>query len=132
MHILSGYYQQEGGSLERGRMMIEMRDGLAYDAQTNGLLCAKTYAVAKGVTGVKVTSDRDCYTFLPDDGECERVGLATTGAGGRPAMLTDGKRKQVYLDSASIAAAVALSPTGNVSEGIRIALSATPRNPDYR
>lgn len=51
---------------------------------------------------------------------------------GRPEEMQGGKRKQVYLDSASIAAAVALSPTGNVSEGIRIALSTSPRNPDER
>ena len=95
MHILSGYYQQEGGLLERGCLIIEVRDGLAYDAKSNGLLCAKTYAVTKTVSGVKITSDRDCYTFLPDEGECERVGLAITGAGGRPALLTEIGRAHV-------------------------------------
>ncbi len=40
---------------------------------------------------------------------------------GRPAEMDGGKRVNVYLDAASLAAAAALGD-GNVSEGIRIAL----------
>lgn len=42
--------------------------------------------------------------------------------GGRPAELKDGKRVNVYLDAGSLKLAAELGG-GNVSEGIRIALS---------
>jgi hypothetical protein len=41
---------------------------------------------------------------------------------GRPSEMTDGRRVQVYLDAASLATAATLA-NGNVSEGIRLALS---------
>ncbi len=41
---------------------------------------------------------------------------------GRPSELTDGKRVNVYLDPASLAAAAKIG-NGNVSEGIRVALA---------
>lgn len=44
---------------------------------------------------------------------------------GRPVEMEGGKRVNVYLDAASLARAAELG-AGNVSEGIRIALSATP------
>ncbi|MBV0882163.1 hypothetical protein KTQ42_23080 [Noviherbaspirillum sp. L7-7A] len=47
---------------------------------------------------------------------------AGTGQVGRPAELDRGGRKNVYLDAASVARAVKLGK-GNLSEGIRIALS---------
>ena len=46
------------------------------------------------------------------------------GRGGRPAEMAGGRRVNVYLDSASLARAAELGG-GNVSEGIRRALSTT-------
>jgi hypothetical protein len=46
----------------------------------------------------------------------------STGKVGRPAELDGGGRRNVYLDAASVARAVKLGK-GNISEGIRIALS---------
>lgn len=46
---------------------------------------------------------------------------AALGIAGRPAQMQGGKRINVYLDEASLAAAAALGQ-GNVSEGIRRAL----------
>jgi hypothetical protein len=47
---------------------------------------------------------------------------AATGQVGRPAELDGGGRRNVYLDAASVVRAVKLGK-GNLSEGIRIALS---------
>lgn len=52
------------------------------------------------------------------DGRSVRAAL---GDGGRPATMTGGKRINVYLDDASLAAASNIGG-GNVSEGIRTAL----------
>lgn len=50
---------------------------------------------------------------------------AALGIIGRPAQMVDGKRVNVYLDSASIAAAKKIGD-GSVSEGIRLALANRP------
>ncbi len=50
---------------------------------------------------------------------------AALGIIGRPAQMVDGKRVNVYLDSASIAAAEKIGD-GSVSEGIRLALANRP------
>ncbi len=55
------------------------------------------------------------------DGRKVAAALGTTG---RPAEMEGGKRVNVYLDAASLAAAAALGD-GNVSEGIRKALKAS-------
>lgn len=47
---------------------------------------------------------------------------AAMGTAGRPSEMEGGKRVNVYLDAASLAAAAKLGQ-GNVSEGIRIALA---------
>lgn len=47
---------------------------------------------------------------------------AAIGTAGRPSEMEGGKRVNVYLDAASLAAAAQLG-NGNVSEGIRIALA---------
>jgi hypothetical protein len=50
-----------------------------------------------------------------------KAALGITNNAGRPETLDGGKRVNVYLDSASLAKAAELG-SGNVSEGIRIAL----------
>ena len=53
------------------------------------------------------------------DGRKVAAALGTTG---RPAEMTGGKRRNVYLDDASGAAAEKIG-NGNISEGIRLALA---------
>lgn len=48
---------------------------------------------------------------------------AALGTAGRPAEMTGGKRRNIYLDDESASIAERLG-NGNVSEGIRIALAA--------
>ena len=47
---------------------------------------------------------------------------------GRPAKMEGGRRINLYLDFASVEKATRLG-TGNISEGIRIALEQAPENP---
>ena len=53
--------------------------------------------------------------------QVEAFGPEPVRAPGRPSEMNEGKRVNVYLDAASLAAAAKLG-NGNVSEGIRLAL----------
>jgi hypothetical protein len=55
-----------------------------------------------------------------------RRNAVASNAVGRPAKMDDGKRKNVYLDAASLARAAELG-NGNISEGIRIALQGSKK-----
>lgn len=74
VHILKGHYRNESGSLEVGTLVLH-KDGSRLLDETGGIISAAEYKVAQGVVGTEIVSDRGVWEFLPDDGECERVGL---------------------------------------------------------
>lgn len=76
MKIIKGHYRQSGGSLEIGTLMVGQRaDGSFFDALEGGTLKAVAYKVTDGITGIEITSARSVFEFLPDAGECARVGI---------------------------------------------------------
>lgn len=81
-----------------------------------------------GETGALVQTEAGIYSMLNArvyralDQRKVRAALGLNNDAGRPAELSGGKRVNVYLDAASLERAAELG-NGNVSEGIRIALS---------
>lgn len=76
-HSLRGNWINEDGTFERGSIQIE-RDGDVLRCDCGGMLTAKIFAVVPGINDVNITSSHGAWAFCPDDGECERVGLAIT------------------------------------------------------
>lgn len=74
--IITGHYRQEGGSLEPGRLLVLVDQDGTVLSESGGEIKARTYQAADGVKGVELHGNTIAFDFLPDDGECERVGIA--------------------------------------------------------
>lgn len=79
MHILKGNYRNEQGLLERATLMVESANGGFRDVETGEVYKAQEYKVTD-YTSIEIISERTStdvvYTaFVPDAGECERIGM---------------------------------------------------------
>lgn len=114
----------------RNRLTIELGEKwklytklLPEGAEALGVVshAGETGALVKMATGKYVQINAGVMRSL--DGRKVNAALGSPSSTGRPDEITDGKRVNVYLDAHSLAAAKKLG-NGNVSEGIRLSLSA--------
>ncbi|TWC12498.1 MULTISPECIES: hypothetical protein [unclassified Pseudomonas] len=75
IRIMKGHYREEGGSLTPGSLtLIDMQDkGVC--AENGGEVRARRYQVTGEVEGLELYGNEIAFVFLPDEGECERVGI---------------------------------------------------------
>ena len=114
----------------RGRITVDPDGNWRLYAPTIPAGCKVLGTITKdsGESGALVQTQAGIYSMLNArvlaslDQRKVKAALGLTNDPGRPAELTDGKRVNVYLDAASLERAAQLG-NGNVSEGIRIALS---------
>ncbi|WP_220816079.1 hypothetical protein [Pseudomonas paralcaligenes] len=79
MHIIKGHYRDESGLLEAGELMVEKTENGWRHPESWARLEAARYAVARGIAGVEITSPDSLTEFLPNEGECERIGMEIAG-----------------------------------------------------
>lgn len=75
VRTIKGHYREEGGSLTPGSLtLIDMPDkGLC--AENGGTVRARRYQVTGEIEGLELYGDDIAFDFLPEEGECERVGI---------------------------------------------------------
>ncbi len=90
---IRGCYPDDGGRVGPDTKLPVERDALGVwrDAGSGSPILARRYAICDDLTGVEIVSaateaeQQDglgfAWTFWPDAGECERVGLPVAGAG---------------------------------------------------
>lgn len=83
-HILKGHFRQGDGQLESGRLRLERTANGDFLDRYQHKVSAWRYTIAGDLTGVQVESAGAVWEFLPDDGECERVGMPIQGEGDKP------------------------------------------------
>mgnify|MGYP000936596360 CR=1 FL=1 len=74
-YILMGDYETDGGLMERGRLIVHVRDGKYTDEYGAKISAAEIWVVRPKVKGIRVTCADSGWQFVPDAGECERIGL---------------------------------------------------------
>ncbi len=80
MHIVKGHFRDESGLLEPGTLLAEKHaDGWRHP-ETLARMTAREYVVCRdhaGVAtlGVEIDSPDAIWCFVPDPGECERIGM---------------------------------------------------------
>jgi hypothetical protein len=74
-HIVKGHYRQDGGYLERGTLLLEKNGAVFRDTNLGGILTASRYKVTSDIAGIEITSSLGAWEFVPDDGECDRIGM---------------------------------------------------------
>ncbi len=84
MHIIKGHYRNEDGLLEPGRLMLEKvadgwrsAEGLWRLEASKYVICRDSVGVAS--VGIEIASPDSMTNFLPDEGECERIGMVVSG-----------------------------------------------------
>lgn len=78
MKIINGHYRDASGLLEPGSLHLEEFDGQWRGAHSGHRLFARRYAVATGIRAIEITSPDALTEFVPDAGECERIGMPVT------------------------------------------------------
>lgn len=76
MRIMKGHYRTESGVLEIGTLGVEQTDGvwhLCYPSPCDPIK-AERITVCQGITAIEITG-AGAWEFLPDKGECERIGM---------------------------------------------------------
>lgn len=86
-HIIRGCHPDDGGRVGDDTMLFVEQDALGVwrDAESGSPILARRYAICDDLTGVEIVSAATeaehrrglgfAWTFWPDAGECERVGL---------------------------------------------------------
>lgn len=72
--ILKGHYRTESGALEQGKLLIT-NDGGQFGDEYGNRIDATHYKAAEGVDAIEITGPMVGWRFVPDAGECERVGM---------------------------------------------------------
>lgn len=72
VRVLKGHYREEDGSLTQGSLVLIDVPGKAICTE-EGPASRSSFKDSTGVEGVELY-DLD-FEFLPDEGECERVGI---------------------------------------------------------
>lgn len=67
---LKGHYRDESGNLNHGRLLVSVDD---FSSHTGVSLSAHEYRIAGDNLGIEIRGLGD--NFLPDEGECERIGM---------------------------------------------------------
>lgn len=75
VRVLKGHYREEGGSLTQGSLVLIDVPGKGICTEGGLQLRARRYKVATGVEGIELYGPEIGFDFLPDEGECERVGI---------------------------------------------------------
>lgn len=77
---IQGHFREEGGSLSAGRLYLRRDAGGWYDpdmqlpGQPDIYVTARQYRITADIMGIEIEGCGG-QPFLPDDGECERIGL---------------------------------------------------------
>lgn len=79
VRIIKGHYQEDGGSLAQGSLVLIDVPGKGICTEDGSQLRARCYTVA-GVECFELYGVGVGFVFLPDKGECERVGIPVDSA----------------------------------------------------
>lgn len=75
IRIIKGHYREEGGSLTPGSLTVIDMPGQGLCSENGGEVRARRYQVAGEIEGLELYGPDIAFDFLPNEGECERVGI---------------------------------------------------------